>query len=105
MAAKKSAQDSLRSSIDSFVADLTSLFRDSILSVVSGQSSSGRTRLAKGSAGTRGKGVKRDPKVIAALTSRLQDFISKNPGRRIEHIGHELKVSTRDLVLSVKKLL
>ena len=104
MAAKKSATDSLRASIDGFVADLSSLFRDSILSAVAGgerSPSSRRTALIR----SRGKGQKRDPKVIAALTSKLREFIAKNPGKRIEHIGHELSVSTKELVLSVKKLI
>lgn len=105
MAARKSVQDSLRASIDNFVADLTSLYRDSIMTVVSGQSSSPRTRQAKVLPRTRGKGVKRNPKVIAALTSRLAGFIAKNPGMRIEQIARELGVGTKDLVLSVKKLL
>jgi predicted transcriptional regulator len=43
--------------------------------------------------------------MIAALTSRLQAFIAKNPGKRIEQIGQDLSVSTKELVLSVKKLL
>ncbi len=100
MAAKKSAMDSVRASVDSFVNDLTSMWRDSIMSRVSGAASSlGATR------GARAKRQKRDPKTIATLTSKLETFISKNPGKRIEQIGHELSVSTKDLVLSVKKLI
>jgi len=105
MAARKSVEDSLRASIDDFVADLTSLFRDSIMTVVSGQSASPRPRHATRSAGRRGKRVKREPKVVAALTSRLAGFIAENHGMRIEQIARELGVGSKDLVPSVKELL
>jgi hypothetical protein len=51
------------------------------------------------------RGGKRDPRVLAALTERLGDYIKKNPGQRIEQIASELGVSTTELFLPVKKLL
>ncbi len=65
-----------------------------------------RTRAA--SAGRRsatGRGRKRDPGIIAALTERLGAYIAAHPGQRIEEIAAALGTATKTLVLSVKKLI
>lgn len=104
----QSAHDSLRASIDTFVADLTSLFRDSILNRVAGEGggqSRGRPRGARKVGPAPRRGAKRDPQVIAAITEKLASFIARNPGQRMEQIGKALRLSTGELVLSAKKLL
>jgi hypothetical protein len=49
--------------------------------------------------------VKRSPKTLARLQSRLLDEISRKPGQRIEAISRSMGVSTKDLNLPIKKLL
>ncbi|HVR20114.1 MAG TPA: hypothetical protein VMS65_10470 [Polyangiaceae bacterium] len=72
---------------------------------VDGDARRGRRAVSSRGAPGRRRGAKRDPGDIAALTERLGDFISKNPGKRIEEIGSALGTSTKELVLPVKKLL
>jgi hypothetical protein len=65
-------------------------------------------RARAASAGRRsatGRGRKRDPGVIAALTERLGGYIAAHPGQRIEEIAAALGTATKTLVLSVKKLI
>jgi hypothetical protein len=65
-------------------------------------------RARAASAGRRsatGRGRKRDPGVIAALTERLGAYIAAHPGQRIEEIAAGLGTATKTLVLSVKKLI
>ncbi|HEX6275298.1 MAG TPA: hypothetical protein VFZ53_19795 [Polyangiaceae bacterium] len=42
--------------------------------------------------------------MLAALTDKLEGFIKKNPGKRIEEIGQALGTPTKELVLPVRKL-
>lgn len=53
----------------------------------------------------RGKGAKRDPGELEALTTKLATYIKRNPGQRIEQIGQELGITTKELVLPVRKLI
>jgi hypothetical protein len=50
-------------------------------------------------------GTKRDPGDIEKLTERLFDYIKKHPNSRIEEIGKAMELSTKELALSVKKLI
>lgn|SRR5690348_2318666 len=52
----------------------------------------------------RAKGAKRTPEELEALTKSLLGAIKKGPGRRIEEIGREMGVPTKELALPVAKL-
>ena len=49
------------------------------------------------------KGEKRDPKRIETLKKSFTSFVEKNPGMRIEEINKQLKTTTRELALPIKK--
>jgi len=57
------------------------------------------------SAAPKGKGAKRDPGMLADLTDRLGQYITANPGQRIEQISNGIGVPTKELSLPVRKLL
>ncbi|HTQ04942.1 MAG TPA: DNA-binding protein [Polyangiaceae bacterium] len=110
-----SVESDIRSRVEAFVEDLTAMIRASALDLVNealgeggsrpGRKSGGRRAAAAAPVARRAKGAKRDPKMLAALTDRLGDYIKKNPGQRIEQIGKSLGTPTKDLALPVKKLL
>jgi hypothetical protein len=112
-----SVESDIRSRVEAFVEEITSMIRTSALEVVSealGEGGSrpaargGRARAAAApvvSSGRRAKGAKRDPRLLQALTDKLGDYIKKNPGLRIEQIGKALGTPTKDLALPVKKLI
>ena len=108
-------ESDIRSRVEAFVEELTAMIRASALDLVNealgeggsrpGRRAVGRRAAAPAPSGRRAKGAKRDPKLLAALTDRLGDYIKKNPGNRIEQIGKALGTPTKDLALPVKKLL
>lgn len=53
----------------------------------------------------RPKGAKRDASDIEALTNSILSYVRKNPGQRSEQIAAGINVTTKDLVLPVKKLI
>jgi hypothetical protein len=53
----------------------------------------------------RGKGAKRSSTQLDRLQTRVMEFVSANPGMRIEQINKELGTSTRDLQLPIRKLI
>jgi hypothetical protein len=55
--------------------------------------------------GRRRKGQKRDPALIAETTESLLAYIKAHPRKRIEEIAAGMRVSTKDLNLSTKKLM
>jgi len=110
-----SVESDIRSRVEAFVEEITTMIRTSALEVVSEALGEGGTRpAARGraraaapvvSSGRRTKGAKRDPRMLQALTDKLGDYIKKNPGLRIEQIGKALGTPTKDLALPVKKLI
>jgi hypothetical protein len=110
-----SVDSDIRSRVEAFVEEITTMIRTSALEVVSEALGEGGTRpAARGraravatvvSSGRRSKGAKRDPRMLQALTDKLGDYIKKNPGLRIEQIGKALGTPTKDLALPVKKLI
>jgi hypothetical protein len=64
-----------------------------------------KTIAPSGSLKRKAKGGKRDPEVLAALTTSLASYISRNPGQRIEQIAKAMDATTKDLVLPAKKLI
>jgi len=57
------------------------------------------------SSARRAKGAKRAPDEIVRTRDRLYQYITSNPGQRIEQINKALGTSTKDLTLPIKKLL
>lgn len=98
--------------VDAFVADLSDLLRKAalqqaadILSEQAGGVSIRRSRRAARRSARRGRNGRRNPKQIDALTKRLLADVQSKPGRRVEEIGRDLGVGTRDLNLPIKRLL
>jgi hypothetical protein len=108
-----SIEAEIRSRVEAFAVELVELVKASAMDVVNEALGGGRVRggrrtinrRASGRAPSRPKGAKRDPKVLAELTSKLDAFIRKDPGKRIEEIGKALGTPTKELVLPVKKLI
>jgi predicted HTH transcriptional regulator len=51
-----------------------------------------------------GRGAKRTPADLEALSKRFASFVQVNPGLRIEQINKQLGTTTRDLALPIRKL-
>lgn len=68
------------------------------------QTGNGRRKPGPKPKAARAKGAKRTPEELEALTKTLLGAIKKGPGRRIEEIGKELGVATKELALPVLKL-
>lgn len=111
-----SIESEIQSRVTAFAAELVAIVRASALEVVQealGDAVTPRAARGRGAAvvaapravAARGKGAKRDPQAIEALTNQLAAYIKKNPGQRIEQIGKELGIPTKELALPVKKLL
>lgn len=118
--AKNSVNDRIRSRVESFAEELSSLIRDSAMETVRealGAGSSprrgaraGRAAVSGPAGATRGgsrreKGQKRDPEEIERLTGRLLDYVKGNSGQRIEQIAAGMGTVTKELNLPVKKLI
>lgn len=52
-----------------------------------------------------GRGAKRTPADLAALSDRVASFVKTNPGLRIEQINKQLDTTTKDLALPIRKLI
>ena len=111
---QSSIESEVQARVTAFAAELVAIVRASALEVVQealGDAVTPRAVRGRGIAAApkavaaRGKGAKRDPQAIEALTNQLGAYIKKNPGQRIEQIGKELGIPTKELALPVKKLL
>jgi len=52
-----------------------------------------------------GRGAKRTPADLEALSDRVASFVKTNPGLRIEQINKQLETTTKDLALPIRKLI
>jgi len=52
-----------------------------------------------------GRGAKRSPADLEALSEQFASFVKANPGLRIEQINKQLGTSTKDLALPIRKLI
>ncbi|MBI5432089.1 MAG: DNA-binding protein [Planctomycetes bacterium] len=110
----------IRSRIESFVDELATLVREAALESLQTALGSppargpGRPRqtaapVAGGAirrrAVRRGRGAKRSPEEIDALTAKLLAYVKSNPGNTIERIGKAIAIDTKELKLPVIKLL
>jgi hypothetical protein len=53
---------------------------------------------------TRGKGGKRTPEELEALTKNVLSHIKRHPGQRVEQIAAALGTTTKELALPIIKL-
>jgi hypothetical protein len=112
-------QSQINKLVEEFVGQVTSVARqaamDTLTSALGAAGGAARRRAAepvavsaaapKSSGGRRPKGAKRPQNEIEKTKERVQDFIHRNPGLRIEQINKELGTNTRDLSLPLKKLI
>jgi hypothetical protein len=115
--ANNAVSDQIRSRVEEFVDELSSLIRQSAMDTVTrvlGGDSDGRRGGRRGAtraiaAESRGrarpKGAKRSQDELERLTGRLLAYVKSNAGQRIEQIAKGMGVSTRELNLPAKKLL
>jgi hypothetical protein len=113
-------QDEMNRTVQGFVAQITELARRAALDTLESAFSG---RVARGGAGSvatatngvkhagrvgrprGGRGVKRSPADLEALSEKFASFVKANPGLRIEQINKELGTSTKDLALPIRKLI
>lgn len=109
----------VRQRVEEFVEEITQLVKQEALESVAealraaglsgAPSRGGRVAQRRGGGGVsgrgRGKGQKRTPEELEALTGNLLKEIKKQPGRRIEEIAESMETTTKELALPAKKLL
>jgi hypothetical protein len=119
-------QNEMNRTVQSFVAQITQLAHraaiDTLESAFTGRSSGGgggggarngsrATALAMPAIGggrgraRGGRGAKRTPEDLEALSQKFATFVKTNPGLRIEQINKELGTTTKDLALPIRKLI
>jgi len=107
-----STDAAIREAVNSFVEQLRGLIQQAALESVHAALTQERPT-KRGKAGrvavhnaarARAKGAKRTPDELETLFKKLHAHIGENSGERIEQIGAALGVSTKDLVLPIKKL-
>lgn len=102
--------------VEAFVSQVTQVARQAAMQTLTSAldgGGGGRKRAAAvldagakaAGAARRAKGAKRPQEEIAMTMSRVRDFITANPGLRIEQINKQLGTSTRDLALPLRKLI
>jgi hypothetical protein len=108
-------QSEINRLVSGFVSQITELARraaiDTLGSALDGGGArrgrppgSGALRVVSGGGGRR-KGSKRSSAELDKLSGRLHDYVTKNPGLRIEQINKDLGTTTRDLALPIRKLI
>jgi hypothetical protein len=112
-------QNDMNHAVESFVAQITELARRAAMNTLesafggrAGRAGGARAALASAmTAAARvgrprgGRGAKRTAEDIEALSSKFASFVKANPGLRIEQINKELKTTTKDLALPIRKLI
>ena len=102
-------QTEVQKLVDDFVAQLGELWRRQAIDSLTGMDG-GRGRGRSAGAGLalgrpRGRGAKRTADELEQLADSFVEFVTKNPGLRIEQINKQLGTSTKDLALPIRKLL
>jgi|SRR5580704_9154507 hypothetical protein len=95
-------QTEMQKLVESFVGQLSDLYRRAVTDALGGGGGGGGGRRARIG---RGKGEKRSADELEGLADRFVEFVHKNPGLRIEQINRELGTSTKDLALPIRKLI
>lgn len=102
----------MRAVVDTFVTQLTDVFRreslDQLTRALGGGSNGASKSNGNGHARTAvtGKpGQKRDPKVLADTVREVGEYIHAHPGQGVEQIKVALNRTTTELALPIQKLL
>jgi hypothetical protein len=112
-------QTDMNRTVQGFVSQITELARraaiDTLESAFGRRVAGGRGAAAGGAATTAsvgqvgrprgGRGVKRTPEDLEAVSTKFVAFVKSNPGMRIEQINKELGTTTKDLALPIRKLI
>lgn len=103
-------QDQVNARIEEFIADITELAKEAARETLSKALSQdlGVIDLGRHDAHDfrrRRRSGKRSPDEIAQTAEALLDYITKNPGQRMEAMARDLNASTQELTLPIKKLL
>lgn len=114
--------DTIRTALDAFVEDLSSLIQQAVLESVEQALASASTipgkrgrggreaapafvSFASNASSNRKKGAKRTAEELEQLIKKLHGYVAKNPGQRIEQIAQSLDITTKELNLPAKKLI
>jgi hypothetical protein len=114
-------QNEMNRTVQGFVAQITELARraaiDTLESAFGGRAPRGgggsaaaapvaaaTASLARVGRPRGGRGGKRTPADLEALSERVGSFVKANPGLRIEQINKQLGTTTKDLALPIRKL-
>lgn len=103
-------QTEVQKLVDDFVAQLNDLWRRQAIENLTGlEVRGGRGRggagLNIGLGRSRGRGAKRTAEELDQLADSFVEFVTKNPGLRIEQINKQLGTSTKDLALPIRKMI
>jgi hypothetical protein len=101
-------QSDIQRLVDSFVAQITELANRAAIEGL--QQAVGRASGGKGAARLslgrgRGRGQKRTSDELERTSDDLINFVTKNPGLRIEQINKQMGTTTKDLALPIRKML
>jgi hypothetical protein len=99
----------IRSRIDAFLADITTLLKQAALESVKDALGDGAVKRGPGRprkvAASRGRRGRRDPAAIAALADKILSHVRAIPGQRLEEIGRSLGMDTAVLKRPIANLL
>jgi len=112
-------QNDMNQAVQGFVAQITELARRAALDTLesafggkAGRASGAPVVAAMAPPGVAragrprgGRGAKRSPADLEALSEKFAAFVKVNPGLRIEQINKELGTTTKDLALPIRKLI
>jgi len=113
-------QNEMNRTVQSFVAQITELAHraaiDTLESAFTGRAAGARNGARAAALATPaigavrgrargGRGAKRSPEDLEALSQKFATFVKGNPGMRIEQINKELGTTTKDLALPIRKLI
>lgn len=100
-------QSEVQKLVDGFVAALNDIWHRQAIDRLTGMGGGrGGNRGGDIAIGRKlGRGAKRTAEELEQLADAFVEFVSKNPGLRIEQINKQLGTSTKDLALPIRKLL
>jgi len=112
-------QNDMNHAVQGFVAQITELARRAALDTLesafggkAGRASSAPAvavmafpGVARAGRPRGGRGAKRTPADLEALSTKFASFVKAHPGLRIEQINKELGTTTKDLALPIRKLI
>jgi hypothetical protein len=99
-------QSEMQKIVEGFVGQLSDLYRRAVTDALGGSNGkSNGKRNGHSNGNGRVFGEKRSSEEMEALATKFVEFVSKNPGLRIEQINKEIGTTTKDLALPIRKLL